>query len=196
VDHNLKEKDDVLVEDAQGITSLNGTVFQVQQVVDSDTIILDTTFEGTYTGGGKLSRISNLKILSKQFNPGTPIGQQFKIPYIDFLINRTTNGEVSLDYLIDTASGDAIQDQVDADVLLGSNTLYTKVEDIQSFQVNQQQIWHRYYIQAQAQFLQLLLFMNDDQMRDLEISQSDFELHAMIFYAEPQGWIRVLPRRN
>ena len=108
---------------------------------------------------------------------------------MDFLLNRTTNGEISLNYLLDTASGDAIQDQVDAGVLLGSNTVYTKVEDTQSFQVNQQQIWHRYYIQTQSQFLQLLFFMNDRQMRDLEISQADFELHAMIFYAEPQGRI-------
>ena len=189
VDHNLKEEDYVLVEDAEGITSLNGSVFQVQQIVDSDTLLLDTTFIGTYTGGGKLSRVSNLKILTKQFNPGTPVGQQFRVPYMDFLLNRTTNGEVSLNYLIDTASGDAIQDQVGSDVLLGNNTLYTRVEDTQSFQVNQQQIWHRYYIQAQSQFLQLLLFMDDAQMRDLEISQSDFELHAMIFYAEPQGRI-------
>lgn len=189
IDHNLKEEDYILIEEAQGITSLNDTVVQVSQIVDENTIAIDTSFTGTYTGGGKISRISNIKILSKQFNPGTPIGQQFRVPYMDFLLNRTTNGEISLNYLLDTASGDAIQDQVDAGVLLGSNTVYTKVEDTQSFQVNQQQIWHRYYIQTQSQFLQLLFFMNDRQMRDLEISQADFELHAMIFYAEPQGRI-------
>lgn len=189
INHNLKLEDYVLVEEAQGITSLNGVVFQVSQIIDTDTIVLDTTFTGTYTGDGKLSRISNLKILSKQFNPGTPVGQQFRVPYMDFLLNRTTNGEISLEYLIDTASGDTIQDQVGNDVLFGSNVLNTKVEDTQSFQVAQQQIWHRYYIQSQSQFLQLLLFMSDDQMRNLEISQSDFELHAMIFYAEPQGRI-------
>ena len=40
-----------------------------------------------------------------------------------------------------------------------------------------------------GQFLQLLFFMSDSQMRDRNISQSDFELHAMLFYAEPQGRI-------
>lgn len=189
VDHNLEEEEYILVEDAQGITSLNNTVFQVQQVIDANTIILDTSFTGTYTGGGKISRISNIKILTKQFNPGTPVGQQFRIPYIDFLLNRTTDGEISLNYLIDTASGDAIQDQVGSNVLLGTNVLYTKPEETQTFQVNQQQIWHRYYVQTQSQFLQLLFFMSDAQMRDIDISQSDFELHAMIFYAEPEGRI-------
>jgi len=189
ISHNLKAGDYLLVEEAQGITSLNGIVVQVQQIVDPDTIVIDTTFSGTYTGGGKVSRISNLKILTKQFNPGTPVGQQFRVPYIDFLLNRTTNGEVSLNYLIDTASGDAIQDQVGGDVILGNNTLFTKVEETQSFQVTQQQIWHRYYVQAQSKFLQLFIFMNDLQMRDLEISHSDFELHAMLFYVEPEGRI-------
>jgi len=189
IDHNLKVEDYVLVEEAAGITALNDTVFQVQEVIDSDTIVLDTTFTGTYTGAGKLSRISNIKILSKQFNPGTPIGQQFRVPYVDFLLNRTTSGEISLNYLIDTSSGDAIQDQVSSSTLLGSNVLYTRTEDNQTFQINQSQIWHRYYIQSQAQFLQLLFFMDDAQMRDLAISRSDFELHAMIFYIEPQGRI-------
>jgi hypothetical protein len=187
IDHNLKENDYVLVEDAQGITSLNDTIFQIQEVVDEDTIILDTTFTGTYSGDGKLTRISNLKILTKQFNPGTIVGQQFRVPYLDFLLNRTANGEVSVNYLIDTSSGDSIQDQVTSDALLGSNILYTKVEENQTFQVNQQKIWHRYYVQSQAQFLQLLLFMSDTQMRDKGIAQSDFEMHAIIFYAEPQG---------
>ena len=185
VNHNLKQKDHVLVEDVQGISSINGGVFQVIQVIDEDTLILDTPFSGTYRGVGKLSRISNLKILSKQFNPGTPVGQQFKVAYIDFLLNRTAAGEISLNYLVDTASGNAIQDQVVDDVLLGSNTLYTKIE--KPTQVNQKQIWHRYYVQSEAQFLQLFFFMSNAQMRNLKISRSDFELHAMIFYVEPQG---------
>ncbi len=189
VDHNLKEEDYILVEDSQGVTSLNGIVVQVQQIIDEDTIVIDTPFTGTYAGDGKVSRISNLKVLSKQFNPGTPVGQQFRVPYMDFLLNRTTNGEISLNYLIDTASGDSIQDQVGSNILLGNNTLFTRPEENQAFQINQQQIWHRYYIQTQSQFLQLLFFMSDAQMRDLEIARSDFELHAMLFYAEPQGRI-------
>lgn len=189
IDHNLKTGDYVLVEDAQGITSLNDNIYQVEQVVDSDTVVLDTTFTGTYTGAGKLSRISNIKLLSKQFNPGTPIGQQFRLPYIDFLLNRTINGELSVDYLLNTSSGDSIQDQVGSETLLGSDILYTKKEDTQTFQPMQQQIWHRYYVQSQAQFLQFLIFMSDEQMRDKSISQSDFELHAIIFYVQPQGRI-------
>ena len=189
IDHNLKINEYVLVDQAQGITSLNGLVFQVQSVVDADTIILDTTFTGTYTGGGKLTRISNLNITSKQWNPGTPVGQQFRLPYIDFLIDRTDEGEVSVDYLIDTTSGTSIQDQVDPTTLLGSNTLYSRPEDGSTYQPNQVRIWHRYYLQTQGQFIQIQIYMDDTQMRDLSISESDFQLDGLILYVEPQGRI-------
>lgn len=189
INHNLMINDYVLVEDCQGITSLNGTVFQVQSVVDADTIILDTTFTGTYTGGGKLTRISNLNLQSKQWNPGTPVGQQFRMPYMDFLLDRTEDGEVSVDYLVDSTSGQSIQDQVNAGVLLGDNTLRTRVEDNSTYQPNQVRIWHRYFLQSQGSFIQIKIFMTDDQMRDLDISQSDFVLDAINIYVEPSGRI-------
>ena len=189
VDHNLTITDYVLVEQAQGITSLNDSIFRVQKVINKNTIVLDTTFTGTYTGGGKLARVSNLRIISKQFNPGTPIGKQFRIPYLDFLLNRTQNGEVSLNYFIETTFAGSTQTQSDPEVLLGSNILYTRAEDNKTFQPIQQQIWHRYFVQTQAQFLQLLFFMSDAQMKNKEISQSDFELHGWIFYASQEGRI-------
>jgi len=189
INHNLSEESYVRVDDDQGITSLNGSIFQVQKVVDADTIILDTTFTGTYTGGGKLQRISNINITSKQWNPGTPIGQQSRMPYIDFLLDRTEDGEVSVDYFIDSTSGTSIQDQVGSGTLLGNNTLYTRPEDNNTYQPNQVRIWHRYYLQTQGQFIQIKIFMDDEQMRDSEISESDFVLDGMILYVEPEGRI-------
>ena len=189
INHNLAEESYVRVADAQGITSLNGNIYQVQQVVDADTIILDTTFTGTYTGGGKLQRISNINITSKQWNPGTPIGQQSRMPFIDFLLDRTEDGEVSVDYFIDSTSGTSIQDQVGSGTLLGNNTLFTRPEDNNPYQPNQVRIWHRYYLQTQGQFIQIKIFMDDEQMRDSDISESDFVLDGMILYVEPQGRI-------
>lgn len=185
MNHNLKADDYILIDGSIGVTDLNGVVLQVQNVKDQNTFTVDSVFTGTYKGGGKLTRVSNLKILTKSFNPGTPIGKKFRIPFVDFLLNKTTSGEVSCNYLLDTETGSSIQEQETSDVLLGSNVLHTSVE--KESQVSQSQIWHRYYIQSQAQFLQLLFFMSDEQMKDLDISQSDFELHAMIFYVETRG---------
>lgn len=189
INHNLKENEYVSVEDAEGITSLNGIVFQVQRVVDADTIILDTTFSGTYTGAGYIKRISNYNIQSKQWNPGTPVGQQFRFPYMDFLLDRTENGEVSVDYFIDSTSGTSIQTQTPAGILLGSSVLYTKPEDNRPYQPNQVRIWHRYFFESNQAFIQIKIYMSDEQMRDLSISESDFVLEGMLIYAEPSGRI-------
>lgn len=189
INHNLFEGDYVRVTDAQGITSLNDTIFQVAQVVDANTIELDTTFSGTYTGGGKLTRISNINVTSKQWNPGTPVGQQFRLPYLDFLLDRTEDGEVSVNYFIDSTSGTSIQEQVVSGVLLGSSVLYTRPEDNATYQPNQVRIWHRYFMQTQGEAIQIKIFMNDTQMRDSDIVESDFILEGMILYAEPQGRI-------
>ena len=189
IDHNLYSGDYILIEEGVGITSLNGNVYRVASITDSNNIVIDGTFIGTYSGGAKATRISNLKIVSKQFNPGTPIGQQFSMPYADFLLDRTSLGQVSLDYLIDTTVNDSMEEMAAPGVLLGSNVLYTQPEDNQTFQPNQQQIWHRYFIQSEGAFIQLIFSMSDDQMKNAAISQSDFQLHAIILYVEPQGRI-------
>lgn len=189
VDHNLELDDYIRIEDAQGITSLNDVIVRVQDVTDSDNIVIDTAFTGTYTGGGKARRISNINIVTKQYNPGTPVGQQFNMPYVDFLLSVTEDGEVSLDYLLNASLGDTVQDTAATGALLGDNTLRTRPEDNQLQQISSQYVWHRYYVQAQGSFIQLRFSMSEDQMKDFDISSSAFEMQAMLLYAEPQGRI-------
>ena len=111
------------------------------------------------------------------------------MPYIDFFLDRTSAGEVSVDYIINTTSGTSINELANSGVLLGSNTLYTRPEDDSSYQAFQDSIWHRYFLQTQGQFLQIKIFMTDDQMRDVAISQSNLVIQAIILYVEPQGRI-------
>jgi len=195
INHNLIENDFILIEGSNGITtivdnvvvSINGIVFQVKGPITSNTFKIDAIFDGTYTGGGKITRISNINIKSKQFNPGTPIGQQTKFAYIDYLLDRTPNGEVTLEYLIDTDSASIFSDDLDPGVILGDSRLFTKPETDQIGQPKQQQIWHRYYVQAQSSFIQIFIYMNITQMKNLSISQQPFTLHAFIIYASPTG---------
>ena len=206
INHNLKNNDFLQIQNAQGITlapntatSQDITVFKVK-VESADTISIDNggtvidrtafSWTGTYTGAGTLTRISNLDITSKQWNPGTPVGQQFRMPYMDFLLDRTKDGEVSVNYFIDSTQGNSIQEQAQNNgAILGSNTLYTKAEDNAVYQPNQVRVWHRYFLQSQGMMIQIKIFMSDDQMRDLDISQSDFQLDGIIIYAEPSGRI-------
>lgn len=188
IDHNLDVDDYILIEESSGITSLNTTIVQVASIVNSDTITIDTTFTGTYSGGGKVSRVSNINITSKQWNPGTPVGQQFRIPYIDFLLNRTQSGEIGVNYFLDSNEDTSINDSSPSGVLLGSNILLTRPEDNSTFQPNQERIWHRYYLQVQGQFIQIKICFTDSEMRNSLISRdSDFQLSGCLLYVEPQG---------
>lgn len=189
IDHSLSVNDYILIENCTGITSLNDLIVKVASVTDANTITIDTTFSGLYTGGGVITRVSNINILSKSFNPGTPIGQQFSMPYADFLLNRTSQGQVSINYFIDTTSGQSIQDMVNTGVLLGNNVLFTQPENNAFYQPNQQQIWHRFYIQAQGGFIQFKIFLSDAQMKNPAFATSWFELHAILLYVKPQGRI-------
>lgn len=190
IDHNLMPEDYLIVENAQGITSLNGIVVQVDFVIDADTIQIDTSFSGTYTGGGSLTTIRPINITSKQYNPGTPIGQQFRIPYIDFLVESTVDGEISLEYFLDSASGDSVRTEEASNTLLGEDILLTRPNNpLGTGPTGDVRIWQRYFIQTQAAFLQLRFFLNDSQTRDLSIAHSDFELDAMLLWVDPSGRI-------
>jgi hypothetical protein len=203
LNHNLETGDFVKVSNVNGVTlNQDGsgndiTVFKVVRLT-ADTIGIDNTtatpgvdafgWTGTYRGGGLLGRVSKLNIISKQWNPGTPVGQQFRMPYIDFLLDRTANGEVIVDYQTDF-SGWTIQSQDVNNALLGSNVLYTKPEDAAVYQPYQQRIWHRYFMQTQGQTIQIQITQSDTQMRNPTNVENLFTINSMILYVEPQGRI-------
>lgn len=187
IDHNLKLNDYVLMEEAAGISSLNGSIVRIASVTDANNVIIDTPFTGTYTGSGKLSRVSNLNILTKQFNPGTPIGQQFRIPYLDFLLDTTEEGEVSVEYFLDANIGSSAVDNAPPGVIMGDNILRTRPETSFGSQISNQYLWHRFFVQTEAQFIQFRIFMSDSQMKDRDISSSEFVLQAMMLYAYSGG---------
>lgn len=189
IDHNLKAGDYVLVEDAEGVTALNDTIFTVDSVVDADTIVLDTTFSGTYTGGGKLTRISKLNVRSKQWNPGTPMDQQFRMPYIDFLLNSTSAGEISAHYYVDYDSAGPVQTPASDPVVLGSDVIPTTDTTPFGAVTAATMIWQRVFTAIQGQTVQVQLYLSDAQLRDYDIATSDFQLNATQLFMEPGGRI-------
>lgn len=195
VAHNLLEDEFLIITGAQGVANpdasdYNGQVLQVQSVVDADNITVDIPFRGTYTGGGELTRISPINIYTKQFNPGTPVGQQSRFPYVDFLLASTTDGEVSVNYFIDSQTDDSLENKAQPGALLGSDVLFTRPESTYGTPpTGDVRIWHRFYLQSQGTFLQFRFFLSDAQARNIPIAHSDFELDGQMIYAEPTGRI-------
>ena len=77
---------------------------------------------------------------------------------------------------------------------MGSNILFTKPEKPLGEvgeEISQTYIWHRFFLQTEAQFIQLRLFMTDRQMKTKEISGSGIVMQAMIIYVDPGGRLTV-----
>lgn len=191
INHNLKEGDYIRIEDtngvtlSDGVTTYNNTISSVQ-VFDSNTIVVDVPFLGTYTGGGVLRRISQIDIQTKQFNPGTPIGQQSRFPYIDFLMATTAVGEFTITTLLDGYSTGEVETQAPSGVLLGSSSVSTSSPTITPDDKSDY-IWQRYYSQSSGQMIQFNFTFSDSQMRDYAIMTSDWVMNAMLIYVEAQG---------
>lgn len=198
IDHNLVADEYVMIETAQGITEadpdfpINGHIFQVLSVTDSNTITVGIVgetinFTGTYTGGGTMRRISQIDILSKQWNPYMDNGRNVFIQKIDFGVLKTAAGEVTVDYYPSASEQSMIQDGQATNAILGNNILETHAYDpaIAPFEAVQDRLWHPVYFQSDGECIQIRIYMNNDQMLAITSAMADFELEGMILHTQP-----------
>ncbi len=187
IDHNLTTDDYILIENVQStgnMTNVNDRVFAVSEIVDANTIRIvnvDPTnmfpvTTGTYAGGGTIATVSQLDIRTKQYNFFLPEGRNFSIDQVDFMVDRTPLGEVTTRLIPNTGN-----------LAVDSFVVETRPYDpaIYPYERFQNQLWHSIYPDANGSFVQLEIQWDTDQMRDANISLSDFQLHAMLFYAIP-----------
>ena len=174
------------------LTVFNGIIYKVLSIdyntiklLSSDGITLVNVGAGTnYIGNGHLTVKNNLTITTKIFAPFYEQASQLRLGYVDFLIDKTTKGEVTADILINECSSLSETDPTTTIGNLGSNILLTRPEDttLIPYQPLQKKIWHRKYVESVCQNFQIVLSMTDAQMFDKNITDSDFVLHAMIFH--------------
>ena len=186
INHNLAENDYVYLENVNGIT-LSESIVRVSVVIDENNFTVIGTLTGTYTGGGTLSRISKISIKTKQYNFYVEEDRNAYIQRVDFLVNTTLLGEISVDYSVSTSILSLVGEGETTGALLGTSVLETFPydEDMAPLEVTQKRVWHPVYLQAEGEFVQLHLYMNADQLSNRYIALEDFQLHAMIFFAQP-----------
>lgn len=279
INHNLQNEtgdttpptgDYVLINNCQGITNVNGIIYEVYAVLDENRFVVKTPTGyplpgGTYTGGGTVARVSDINIVTKQYNFYVQQGRNVAINKVDFLVDKTQNGQVVVDYNISSGDQSMTEQATQNNAIVGSgiletspyltyiytgfstdsmgnanvtlpftfnvnigstfqvgNQIFTVVVANGALQTNgmgtgtynigtgvltftgalplsiinvsglayplegtQDRLWHPVYIQADGECIQLNIYMNDAQMRNPLISQSDFQLHAMTFYSMP-----------
>ena len=196
INHNLAEDDAIYLENVLGIIDPDLGIFVpivglVLEVVDANNVILDIPYNyvGTYTGGGTAARVSNVQLLTKQFNPYIQQGNDVFVQRVDFGVARTEHGQITVDYYPSATSLSMITSGQATNSILGNNILETSPYDPVFYPLEQlqQRLWHSVYFQSYGECIQLSLYFSDAQLKDTDISLSDFELEGMILYTQPTG---------
>lgn len=180
INHNLEAGDYILIADLQGITGFTSSVFMINTITINTATVAIADLGGVYDGGGSATRVSQVDILTKQWNPYVSQGSSLYLAYIDFAVERTANGEITVDYLPSTTNLSMIDEAEATGMNLGTNILETRPYALFPLENQQRILWHRVYFQTDGTFIQLRIFWNDEQMRDASISLSDFQLEGLV----------------
>lgn len=191
INHNLQQGfngqgDYIAFENVQGLIGINGLIFPVSTPITADTFTIElgsSVVTGIYTGGGTIARVSNIKILTKQYNFYAQDGSNASINKVDFLVDRTDNGAITVDYYVSSSQVSNLINGSASGALIGNGVLETSPYALIPLESVQDRLWHPVYPMCDGEYIQLNVYMTDEQLRDSLISWSAFELHAMTFYA-------------
>jgi len=150
-----------------------------------DAIFVDTVLAGaTYIAKGEITRITGFKIVSKKFNMLNQ-GRKSQLGYLDFLVDKTSNGQVDVPVYADYNNENRINPKgQDSFFNWGiSTTILTEDASMQ----NENKVWHRFYCPLEAQFFQYQIDLDEAQLISKQIHDSDFQLNAIIIWHEKGG---------
>lgn len=171
--------------------NLNDQIFPVLRVVDSNNIVINTPgiVPGDfYNGGGLVERVSNIDIKTKQYNFYMTNDRNVSISKVDFNVDKTTDGQVTVDYYTSSTTLPMVEEGLSTEAALGTNVLETSPYPSVPLEQQQDFVWHPVYFQAEGTFIQLRIYMSNDQITNPAIASSDFQLNSMIFYAQPTSY--------
>ena len=193
IDHNLAQDQYIYIDNAVWNNAgnyLNAQIFQVLTVTDKDNIIIgpNASFTGIYIGGGLISRVSQINIKTKQYNFYAKDGRNSFVNKVDFLVDRTTNGQIDVNYYVSTSIDNLLLDSANTGSLLGTGTLDTFPYPLIPLETTSARLWHPVYFQAEGEVIQFELTMNPVQMLDTNIREAGFQLHAMCIYSSPTSY--------
>ncbi len=191
INHNLTGQSFVAIENTIGINLPIRTIYKVFKIIDKDNFtIYAPDISGIYLGNGTLATVSNPQIKSKQWNPYDKDGSNVYLAKIDFAVQRTELGEVTVDYFPSAADNLSMITAGQAThSIMGDNTLETKPYPVNLYPLEQEQqrLWHSVYFQVVGECIQIYIFMTDTQLTTPAIAWSDLEIEGLILYTSRTG---------
>lgn len=190
--HNLSIGEYVYFEGIVGATTsaLNDTILEVLATTQNTFLVITpATLSNDYEGNGTLSRVSNIRITTKEYNFFADQNRNAYVSQINFMVDRTDSGQIFVDTYASTNPESLITAGGDAPggtgSLIGVSVLETYPYPSVPFEENATRLWHPIYFQSEGEVVQFSMYMTDDMMRDTDIRTQDFVLHAFIIYAMP-----------
>jgi len=208
-DHCLSIGDYIIISGALGTVgaAVNDNIFSVRVLTD-DTFTLNPPIAGglTYLGGGLIKRMYVPFVQTKQFPVSWGMGRKTRLGPQQYLFTTTDDSQITLlIYLSQNAddpynNGPIIPDSNSTNNgLIYSTVLYTCPESTNlgltpaNINLNmvtalfQEQTWHRMNTSLLGDTVQLGFTMNDEQMRDVTLSNqfAEIELHGIILDVNP-----------
>lgn len=190
INHNFLANEYVAIENvlASGITATN-TIYQVYAVLDANTFIIydpDHTITGTYLGGATLARVSNIMIQSKRWNPYDKDGRNVYLHKIDFAVQKTSFGEITVDYYPSSSFEPILPAAQATGSIMGNGILETFPYDPIYYPLEQLQelLWHPVYFQTQGESISIFMYFTPEQITDTNIAWENFELEGLTLYTQ------------
>ena len=186
INHTLHPGDYFQITDPVNTSGLGSGIFMVKRRTDDDNIVFDAPFMlAAYRGGGTVARVSNLNIQSKQWNPYRKDNKNVSIGKIDFAVQSTAAGQVTVDYSPSSTSLSMIQEAQTTNAILGNNVLETSPYTLYPLESEQDTLWHRIYFDSDGTSIQIYIYYSDAQIRDPNIAFADFQLEGLVLNTIP-----------
>lgn len=187
INHNLRNEDYILIENCQGIVNLNDQIFRIRVIDDNSFTLLTAPIAGIYTGGGTITRVSKIDILTKQYNFYLQQSRNAYVQKVDFLVDNEPLGEVFVECYPSYSQDPLINNGTLSGTVLCNGVLeltpYT--DPIYTLERVQSQFWHPLYFQVEGESVQFRISLNEAQMLNKNKAISDFVLNAFAIYAQP-----------
>lgn len=187
IDHTLSTGDYINVSGYEGISFSGSDNYKITTTSSDDITIQVTACAGTYTGNGTVSRVSQIDILSKQWNPYSKDGSDVYISHINFCVKRTDNGEMLIDYYPSSTTLSMATEGTSTGAALGNNKLETSANSLVPLEVIKERLWHPVFFQSYGECIQIRIYQDDTQMQDSDITGADFQVEGLMLYTSRES---------
>lgn len=192
-----------IVDNAGNLTLLNNIIVQVQpNLSDPNNITFaykgSAQLAGTYLGGGTIARVSQINIVTKQYNFYAQSGKNAAIDKVSFMLDTestTSQAQVMVNYFTSTSVNNLLAGAQATGALIGLGSVSYTPNALYPYEATSERLWRTNYISAVGEVIQLQITMSDAQMT-LVVPVSggftgptfvDFQMHVMLFYARQAG---------